>query len=696
MRVGGQSPKSSPAFAGEGDYPKGGGGALLTQTALRAAPPPDFMRSPSPANAGEEWLPPARLPENTKERAQLVALRERLEQEKEGAPLEPGMRIEDCSCPRGGGWRPGSRWAKGEDADEWLDRRIARKTAEKAALQARIETLPLHQRPPMRELGRRSEPAEVPFRKGRGIMPSPGFPGEGDHPKGGGGAASKASTSLGGFAAAPPPRSARSPSPANAGEDILVTTRRDGQRVVLAAACPAAQALGLHPGMPLTQARAMIPGLDIRPADPEGDAADLNRLARHAARHWTPLVMTVPGEGLWLDIGASVHLFGGEETFARRVLRLCRRLGLTARIAIAGTPAAAHALAKCARAPLTLCPSGEEAEAIASLPLSALRLEPAIVETARRLGIETIGELAAMPRAPLVRRFGGDMVARLDQALGRAAEPMDPVLLPDPPRVSLRLVEPIATAEAIGQVLSDLVAAFVALLEERGMAARRIALVATRVDGAEQRLEIGTALPTRDAAHLHRLLSMKIEEIEPGFGIEAMSLTGGHVQPLAPRPIDSDLSGEEPVPDLAPLIDRLATRLGERRLFRIGAVESDVPERSFRPVQPFAALDPWRDRWPRPARMLSRPERIENVVALLPDGAPRRFTWRGKSYRVRSADGPERIYGEWWRRPAEADAVRDYFQVEDEQGARFWLYRRGDGLDARTGDLSWHMQGMFG
>ena len=53
-------------------------------------------------------------------------------------------------------------------------------------------------------------------------------------------------------------------------------------------------------------------------------------------------------------------------------------------------------------------------------------------------------------------------------------------------------------------------------------------------------------------------------------------------------------------------------------------------------------------------------------------------------------------HGEWWRRSAEAEAVRDYFQVEDEEGARFWLYRRGDGLDPRTGDLSWHLQGLFG
>ncbi len=521
----------------------------------------------------------------------------------------------------------------------------------------------------MRELGRRSEQADVPFRKKAGHLK--------DHGR----------ERLSGSAFFPIVDEEHVP---------LVTTGRDGQRIVLAATCPAAQALGLHPGMPLTQARAMVPGLDIRPADPEGDAADLDRLARHAARHWTPLVMVVPGEGLWLDIGASAHLFGGEERFGRRVLRLCRKLGLQARIAIAGTASAASALARCAAEPLTICPPEEEEAALASLPLFALRLQPAIVDAARRLGIETVGALAAMPRAPLVRRFGAQIVTRLDEALGRAADPFDPVRLVEPVCVTLRFVEPIATAEAIEQVLGDLVAAFVTVLEQRGMAARRIALIASRVDGDEQRLEIGTAAPTRDVAHLLRLLLMQVEKIDPGFGIEAMRLLGARIEPLGPMPIVGSLTGDPPAPDLAPLIDRLATRLGEKRIFRIAAVESDVPERASRLVYALDLPDPWRDDWPRPARLLSHPERVENVVALLPDGAPRRFTWRGKSYRVARADGPERIHGEWWRRPTEAEAVRDYFQVEDETGARFWLYRRGDGLDSRTGDLSWHLQGLFG
>ncbi|MDB5698373.1 MAG: polymerase family protein, partial [Alphaproteobacteria bacterium] len=209
---------------------------------------------------------------------------------------------------------------------------------------------------------------------------------------------------------------------------------------------------------------------------------------------------------------------------------------------------------------------------------------------------------------------------------------------------------------------------------------------------------------TRDGAHLLALLGARIETIEPGFGIDAMRLVAERCEPLAPVTIESALGGEAPAADLAPLIDRLAGRLGARRLFRMGAVESDVPERSLCAVAPLGETADrpgdwssiWSKQWPRPVRLLTPPEPVDKVVALLPDGAPRRFTWRGETHVVRQADGPERIYGEWWRSRKEAEAIRDYFQIEDERGARFWIFRRGDGVDGRTGDLSWHVHGVFG
>jgi protein ImuB len=123
-------------------------------------------------------------------------------------------------------------------------------------------------------------------------------------------------------------------------------------------------------------------------------------------------------------------------------------------------------------------------------------------------------------------------------------------------------------------------------------------------------------------------------------------------------------------------------------------VESDLPERSVRALGPLETPETW-PHWPRPVRLLHPPEPVEHVMAPLPDGAPARFRWRGRAYKVAAADGPERLYGEWWRHARERAAIRDYFQVEDETGARFWLFRQGDGEDPATGDLSWHMHGVF-
>ncbi len=617
---------------------------------------------------------------------------------------------------RHGGWRPGAHWAQEAGSDAWLERRIARKRAKQAAMLAKIERLPLHQRPPMRELGRRSEGLPHPFRAGPrdeaapparapydldgafweqgrtlgGLVArefgksSPGLPGEGD------------GAQRVGRPAAVPPATRRRPPPADAAQDLpLVTTHRAGQRVVVAAACPAAQALGLASGMPLTQARALVPGLEVRPADPEGVAADLARLAAHAARHWTPQVVIAPGEGLWLDIGAAAHLFGGEALFARRVLALCRRLQLTARIAIADSAAAALALARTTSAPLLICPPGGAAAALAPLPLAALGIDPEIVDRVHRLGIDTVGALAAMPRAPLVRRFGHGIVACLDEALGVRARPIDQLVPAETPRVCRRFAEPLLTAEPIAAAVADLVGELCALLAATHRGARRLVLACIRMDAAEQRIAIGLARPSRDPAHIERLFGTKLDQVEPGFGIERVELVAERCDPLAPEALPSRLAGHEAAADEAVLVDRLATRLGERRIYRLGAVESDVPERSVRRLEATnRAASGWHP-WPRPVRLIDPPERVDGVVALLPDGVPKRFTWRGRAYSIVRGDGPERIHGEWWRRAAERDSVRDYFQVEDQDGARFWLFRRGDAVDDRTGDLSWHLQGLF-
>ena len=586
-----------------------------------------------------------------------------------GAPAQPIVDIK--AAPRDGGWRPGARWARGEDGAS----------------------------------------NSSPGNRKRGTA------------EGGGGGARKASVPP-----SPPStirrRSGWSPSPCS-GEDLsspLVTSIREGNKHLIAAAGPAARVLGIAPGMAVAQARAQVPELDIRPADPEGDQADLLRLAITAARRWSPIVaLSGPeqeGDGLFLDLTGTTHLFGGEAAMARHIVRLLARLGVTARIAVADTVGAAWALARYVRPSrdgVTICPPAGHGDALAPLPVAALRCDPAAIELLKRLGIERIGQLVAMPRAPLARRFGAALVARLDQATGRVSEPLDPVVPPETIAVVQRFAEPIATAEAIEHWLAQLMPRLVTTLAEAGMGARAIELVADRIDGVPQRLRIGLARPSRDAAHLLRLIVRRIEEIAPGYGIDALALHVRRADPLTPQPFDERL--EDRPPDLAPLVDALANRIGDARLWRARPVESEVPERSIEAAPPLDPpiletarlklddvrqldrspdLHPWHHRWPRPVRLLRRPEQLDHVIAELPDQPPRRFTWRGQMHKVVRADGPERVRGEWWKRASEQHSVRDYFRVEDEAGQRFWLFRRGDGERQETGDLRWFMHGAFG
>ncbi len=388
-------------------------------------------------------------------------------------------------------------------------------------------------------------------------------------------------------------------------------------------------------------------------------------------------------------------MFGDEQRFCRRLLGFLKRLGFTARIAIAGTPGAAFALARYGSEAITILAEGSETQAIADLPLSALRLEPGALEAAARFGLERIADLYPMPRGPMARRLGLTTVRRLDQARGMIAEPIVPVIPFEAPHVERRLLEPIGTAETINQVISDLVDDLVALLMERGLGLRAAHLACQIVDGSEQRIAIGTARATRDAKHLKRMLTMRVERIDPGLGIEAMSLMAPRVEELKARTLEAGLITGNRAPDIAQLVGQLAGRIDPDTPFRLSSHESDVPKRAVRRVGPLTKPKGWPG-WKRPVRMLKKPELLSNVVALLPDHPPRRFVWRGKPYRVIAGDGPERIHGEWWRNAQEMWAVRDYFRVEAEGGERFWLFRRGDGADEQTGNLSWFMHGVFG
>ncbi|MER9578628.1 DNA polymerase Y family protein [Mesorhizobium sp. M0400] len=479
-------------------------------------------------------------------------------------------------------------------------------------------------------------------------------------------------------------------------ETPLVLIGRDGRRRVVLAADAAAHAAGLRIGIPASKAQALVPGLMVRDAEPDADAMALERLALWALRRYAPIVAADAPDGIVIDTTGADHLHGGEAVMLTDMVERLGGSGLAARAAVADTWGAAHALARFGTRQILVVPSGEIAQAIQLLPIAALRLPAVTIDGLRRLGFETIADLAATPPASLALRFGPEPGRRLDQAFGRVSEPIEPIRPEEIVEVRRNFAEPIGAAETIARYTGKLAAELCASLETRGLGARRLDLLFFRVDNRVEAIRVGTAMPVRDTKRLTRLLTDKIETIDPGFGIELMRLAATAAEPLRAKQTISSLA-EAPEPDVSDVIDILANRVGEDRLYRFAPVQSDVPERSVQRIAPMApdTGEGWPGHWPRPSRLLPRPEPIE-TVALLPDHPPVTFSWRGVRRRVKRADGPERVFGEWWKRDAELAAVRDYFQVEDENGERYWIYRSGDGEDAATGSHKWFMHGIFG
>ncbi|QND19242.1 DNA polymerase Y family protein [Rhizobium leguminosarum bv. viciae] len=476
-------------------------------------------------------------------------------------------------------------------------------------------------------------------------------------------------------------------------EQAIAVISKSGSKRWVSAADPTARKAGVHVGMPAAKAQALFQGLRMIDADPAADAAALERITMWALTQYSPIVAVDAPDGIVMDTEGADHLQGGEERMLTSIANRFRAKGLTARVAIAETWGAANACARAISRETVIVPRGETVRAVEKLPISLLRLPEKIVGDLRTLGFKTIGELAITPRAPLTLRFGPEVGRRLDQMFGRTPEPIDPIRTAELVEVSRAFAEPIGAAETINKYAARLVVQLVDELQRRGLGVRRADLIVEKVDGTRQAIRAGTAKPARDVARLTKLFRDRTEKIEPGFGIEKMTLVAVMAEQLDEAQ-KSSLLVEDEVVDLTPLIDIYGNR--GQRVYRVAPVASDVPERSVRRIG--AASDPveasWVNHWRRPVRLLARPEQVD-VMALLPDHPPVWIMWRGKRRKVKNADGPERIFGEWWERNSEMAAVRDYFVVEDEGGERLWIFRSGDGVDTETGSHKWFVHGVF-
>ena len=471
--------------------------------------------------------------------------------------------------------------------------------------------------------------------------------------------------------------------------------------------------------MSLADARALLPTLTVEPADPLADHRALSALADWCGRYtpWTAVDRETGyqgefggGAGLWLDASGCAHLFGGEKVMLEDLVGRLENLGFSsASAAVAETAGAAWAIARFAGQKITVLSGGVVATALAPLPVRGLRLPADIAAALRRMGLRRIGDLLTLPRAPLAVRFGEALLRQLDQAMGRLDEPLSPRRPTPAFQARLAFAEPIGRRDDVAAALDHLLVDMCARLQTAHNGARRLELAAYRTDGTVARAAVGTSRPTRTPGHLRRLFGEKLDSLDPGFGIEVMTLGALVVNPLPPAQarigLDTEAARAE---SLAQLVDRLGNRLGGNAVVHLAPHPTHIPERACRGIPAmmgFAAspLTPTLSRWergaaaragkgktadiedhrsrqPRPVNLLASPEPIEVVApgAGRPAGAvslaphplsdrPRRGSgadrpgvvacgWRSR--RGGAVPHPRLLSGRGQRRPALLDLPR--------------------------------------
>lgn len=463
-----------------------------------------------------------------------------------------------------------------------------------------------------------------------------------------------------------------------------------------------ARRAGLKTGQGVTDARAMIPDVDVIAADLAADRAFLDGIADWCDRY-TPLVAVDGTDGLFLDITGSAHLFGGEKSLFSDILSRLFHMGIEVRGAISSAPGLSFAVSRFG--PPGIIEAEEVEEALIRLPVRALRLPDATVELLVKSGLKQIGDLLGQPRAPLARRFGAVLMLRLDQALGMEEEPISPRRPVAALSTERRLSEPIVDEDNILLLLGKLGESLKRHLETTGEGGKLFELLLFRVDGKVFSIRAGTALPVRDPGRIVALFKARLsaihDDFDAGYGFETLRLNV--LQATAFAELQPDFQGRNRDDEtLADFIDQMSARFGPELLTVPVLFQSHVPERAGR-LMPVADItqgdgDPSfyqgsaDQGTARPLRLFTHPEPVE-TTAEIPDGPPHSFRWRRTLFRVARAEGPERIAAEWWIDGEDAPA-RDYFRIEDEAGRRYWLYREGL-YERGAGTPRWFIQGVF-
>ena len=408
------------------------------------------------------------------------------------------------------------------------------------------------------------------------------------------------------------------------------------------------------------------------------------------ALQFTPKVATVD-EAVVMDVEASTRLFGGKRALRDRIVHESADLGVKA-VAWAPTSLAAVALARCGREDGVRRPL---AEWLDKLPLQALTAAAPHHTTLAQLGCKTLGDIRALPRGGVSRRFDPQLLAALDQAYGLRPEVHDWLVLPDRFKARLELMARVELAAALLFGARRLLMQMCGWLSARHAGTTAFVLrwahdaMRSKSAGTGGELIVRTAEPMRDLEHLCRLLAenlAKVQLLAPAGELELEALDVHALEERSASLLPETVKSGE---SLMLVLERIAARLG--------------PERVLRPVLQEEHRLEWMQHWqPAPQalpRKRARTTRFPQPTFVLPEPLPLAVRNNRPMYQgpLHLLTGPHRVEGGWWHRVGEAggaetkNVVRDYWVALSEHCGVLWIYQERLVGDAHT----WFLQGSF-
>jgi protein ImuB len=408
------------------------------------------------------------------------------------------------------------------------------------------------------------------------------------------------------------------------------------------------------------------------------------------ALQFSPRVAIVE-DAVVIEVDASARLFGGRRALRDRIVGQAEELDV-AKVAWAPTSLAAIAFARAGKENGV---RGALASLLDGLPIDVLAAVRPHLTTLTQLGCRTLGDVRALPRGGIGRRFDKQLLIAMDQAYGLRPEAHTWVALPETFKAKLELMSRVETAPAL------LFGARRLLLQMCGWLAARHAGTtafvlrwvhdAMRPKGSREggELTIRTAAPMRDIEHLCRLLAENLAKTTleaPAGDLELEALDVHPLEELSKSLLpDPAQSGES----MTLVLERVAARLGPEKVLRPVLIEDHRMEwqTQWQPApQPMPKKRPRRARFPQPSFILPQPLRL---------------TMRGElpMYQgvLQLVVGPHRIEGGWWHRIQKEDAeatvtvVRDYWVAQSPHAGVLWVFHERLAGDA----AAWYLHGAF-